>query len=114
MARRGTRSWLHMVLYPAVIAVTIYAVLDLECPRFGLIRLDAADVNPLRSWSAMRSRMARMLHSEMFSGDVPIHMLLAGDFGSGSVWGCNGGRSVFTRPRPGGNFCPFGGTTQTM
>ncbi len=32
-----------MVLYAAVIAVTIYAVLDLEYPRFGLIRIDAAD-----------------------------------------------------------------------
>ncbi len=43
MAERKSRSWLHMVLYAAVIAVTIYAVLDLEYPRFGLIRLDAAD-----------------------------------------------------------------------
>jgi len=31
------------MLYAAVIAVTIYTVLDLEYPRFGLIRLDAAD-----------------------------------------------------------------------
>jgi hypothetical protein len=43
MAKRGSRSWLHMILYAAVIAVTIYAVLDLEYPRFGLIRLNAAD-----------------------------------------------------------------------
>jgi hypothetical protein len=43
MARRRSRSWLHMILYAAVIAVTIYTVLDLEYPRFGLIRLDAAD-----------------------------------------------------------------------
>jgi hypothetical protein len=43
MAKRSSRSWLHMVLYAAVIAVTIYAVLDLEYPRFGLIRLDTAD-----------------------------------------------------------------------
>lgn len=35
MAKRGRRSWLHMVLYAAVIAVTIYTVLDLEYPRFG-------------------------------------------------------------------------------
>ena len=32
-----------MVLYAVVIAVTVYAVLDLEYPRFGLIRLGAAD-----------------------------------------------------------------------
>jgi hypothetical protein len=43
MAKRKNRSSLHMVLYAAVIAVTVYAVLDLEYPRFGLIRLDAAD-----------------------------------------------------------------------
>ena len=43
MAKRKNRSLLHMVLYAAVIAVTVYAVLDLEYPRFGLIRLDAAD-----------------------------------------------------------------------
>ena len=43
MAKRGRRSVLHMVVYAAIIAVTLYAVLDLEIPRFGLIRLDAAD-----------------------------------------------------------------------
>lgn len=43
MAERGSRSPLHMVLFAAVIAVTVYAVLDLEYPRFGLIRLTAAD-----------------------------------------------------------------------
>ena len=43
MAKRRSRSWLHLVLYAGVIAVTIYAVLDLEYPRFGLIRIDAAD-----------------------------------------------------------------------
>ena len=32
-----------MLLYALVVALTIYAVLDLEYPRFGLIRLDAAD-----------------------------------------------------------------------
>ena len=43
MAGRKRRSWLHMVLYAMAIAVTIYVVLDLEYPRFGLIRLNAAD-----------------------------------------------------------------------
>jgi len=43
MAERRTRSWLHMLLYAAVISLTIYAVLDLEYPRFGLIRLQSAD-----------------------------------------------------------------------
>lgn len=43
MAKRKSRSWLHMLLYAVVVAVTIYTVLDLDYPRFGLIRLDAAD-----------------------------------------------------------------------
>jgi hypothetical protein len=43
MAKRRSRSWFHMLLYAVVVAVTIYAILDLEYPRFGLIRLDAAD-----------------------------------------------------------------------
>ena len=43
MAKRKRRSLLHMFLYAAVIAMTIYAVLDLEYPRSGLIRLDPAD-----------------------------------------------------------------------
>ena len=37
------RSILCCMLWLLRIAVTVYAVLDLEYPRFGLIRLDAAD-----------------------------------------------------------------------
>lgn len=43
MSKRKTRSWLHIFTYAAVIAVTLYAVVDLDNPRSGLIRLDAAD-----------------------------------------------------------------------
>jgi hypothetical protein len=43
MAKRRSRSWLHMVLYAAIIAVTIYTVLDLDYPTSGLIHLKAAD-----------------------------------------------------------------------
>jgi uncharacterized membrane protein YfcA len=43
MAKRKRRSWLHMVIYAPVVAVTIYAVIDLDHPRSGSIRLDAAD-----------------------------------------------------------------------
>ncbi len=43
MAKRRGRSWLHMVVYAFVVSVTIYAVIDLDYPRSGLIRLDAAD-----------------------------------------------------------------------
>ena len=43
MAQRRSRSWIHMLVYALVVAITIYAVLDLDHPRSGLIRLDAAD-----------------------------------------------------------------------
>jgi hypothetical protein len=43
MAKRQSRSWLHLVLYAGVVSVTIYAVLDLDYPRSGFIRLGAAD-----------------------------------------------------------------------
>ncbi len=43
MAKREGRHWLHLALYAGVISLTIYTVLDLDSPRFGLIRLGAAD-----------------------------------------------------------------------
>jgi hypothetical protein len=43
MAKRGERSWFHVILYAVVVAITIYATLDLEYPRFGLIRIDGTD-----------------------------------------------------------------------
>jgi hypothetical protein len=42
-AERGTRSALHMLVFTLSIAITIYAVLDLDYPRAGLIRIDSAD-----------------------------------------------------------------------
>jgi hypothetical protein len=43
MAKRRMRSRLHMFLYAACIAITVYTVIDLDYPRSGLIRLDSAD-----------------------------------------------------------------------
>lgn len=43
MAERRSRSSLHMLLYALVVSLTVYAVLDLDYPRSGLIRLHAAD-----------------------------------------------------------------------
>ena len=37
------RHWIHSVGFAAVIAVTVHVILDLEYPRLGLIRVDAAD-----------------------------------------------------------------------
>ncbi len=43
MASSRSRSWIHMVAFAAVIAVTVFVILDLEYPRLGFIRVDAAD-----------------------------------------------------------------------
>jgi hypothetical protein len=43
MARRRSRSWLHMVVYALVLAITVYAVIDLDYPSSGLIRLESAE-----------------------------------------------------------------------
>ena len=43
MASGRTRNWLHGVGFAAVMAVTVYVILDIEYPRFGLIRVDAID-----------------------------------------------------------------------
>ena len=43
MAGGKQRSWTHAVGFAAVIALTVYVILDLEYPRRGLIRVDAMD-----------------------------------------------------------------------
>lgn len=43
LAPRKHRSWVHSLLYAGVVAATIYVVFDIEHPRVGLVRLDAAD-----------------------------------------------------------------------
>jgi hypothetical protein len=43
MCESKSRSWLHMLIVAATMSLTFYVVLDLEFPRLGLIRVDAAD-----------------------------------------------------------------------
>jgi hypothetical protein len=43
MGGSKTRSWMHMAVFALIMAATLYVILDLEYPRFGLIRIDAAD-----------------------------------------------------------------------
>lgn len=43
MAEAQTRSLVHMFVYAAIFAVAVYMIIDLEFPRVGLIRIDAAD-----------------------------------------------------------------------
>jgi hypothetical protein len=39
----GRRSWAHLIGFAAVIAFTVYVIIDLEYPRRGLIRVDSRD-----------------------------------------------------------------------
>jgi hypothetical protein len=43
VASGGTRSWLHVVLFALATAIVVYVILDVEYPRAGLFRLEAAD-----------------------------------------------------------------------
>jgi hypothetical protein len=43
MCATKTRSRLYMVIFAATVSITVYVILDLEFPRLGLIRVDAAD-----------------------------------------------------------------------
>jgi hypothetical protein len=43
MAGSKRRSWLHMFGFALTLAITVYIILDLDYPRFGLITLDAYD-----------------------------------------------------------------------
>jgi len=44
MASARERSWMHMIGFALITAIAIYVILDLEYPRLGLIRVDAADL----------------------------------------------------------------------
>lgn len=37
------RTWLHILAFAAILSLTVYVIADLEFPRLGLIRVDAAD-----------------------------------------------------------------------
>lgn len=43
MSANKGRSWLHSISFAAAISLATYVIVDLEFPRFGLIRIDAAD-----------------------------------------------------------------------
>jgi len=43
MAAASRRPWAHILAFAAVMAVTVYVILDLEYPRQGLLRLDESD-----------------------------------------------------------------------
>jgi hypothetical protein len=43
MSRSKTRSWMHTVGFAAILAISVYVILDLEYPRAGLIKIDFYD-----------------------------------------------------------------------
>jgi hypothetical protein len=43
MAKRTTRSLMHMLAFSGAIAFSVFVIIDLNHPREGLIRIDAAD-----------------------------------------------------------------------
>jgi hypothetical protein len=43
MAANAKRNWLHMLIFAGMMSMAVYVILDLEYPRFGLIRVDATD-----------------------------------------------------------------------
>lgn len=43
MGSHNTRSLVHMFCFVFLVSGVVYVILDLEFPRFGLIRTDAAD-----------------------------------------------------------------------
>jgi len=43
MSGSRTRSWMHMMGFAIIMGATVFVILDLEFPRLGLIRIDAAD-----------------------------------------------------------------------
>ncbi len=43
MAGGKSRNWLHVIGFPAVMALAFYVILDIEYPRLGLIQLNAFD-----------------------------------------------------------------------
>lgn len=38
-----SRSWVHIVAFAAVMAITVYVIIDIEYPRYGLINVAGAD-----------------------------------------------------------------------
>ena len=43
MGKSGKRDWMHMLVYSATFAFAVYLIMDIEYPRFGLVRIDRAD-----------------------------------------------------------------------
>jgi len=43
MGDTGKRQWLHTLVYAAALTVSVYTIIDIEFPRFCIIRTDSYD-----------------------------------------------------------------------
>ncbi|HWE93516.1 MAG TPA: hypothetical protein VG269_06025 [Tepidisphaeraceae bacterium] len=43
MSRAKSRRWIHIIGFAAVASLIVYLILEIEYPRLGVIRVDAAD-----------------------------------------------------------------------
>src|SRR5262249_11168032 len=58
MAAAKARSWIHMVVFSATLAATLYVITDMEFPRLGLIRIERFDHFLTDVYDQMRSTQA--------------------------------------------------------
>lgn len=58
LGQAGHRAWLHTGVFIASVGLSVYAILDIEYPRQGLIRIDAADVVLLELRDSLRAAAA--------------------------------------------------------
>jgi hypothetical protein len=43
MSGSRARSWVHSLGFTAILAITVFVIMDMEFPRLGLIRVDSFD-----------------------------------------------------------------------
>ena len=55
MAAAAARSWIHMVIFAATLAIALYVVTDMEFPRLGLVRVEGFDHFLTDVYGQMRS-----------------------------------------------------------
>ena len=51
---RGARNWLSIFVYAALVASTLYVMMDMEYPRRGFIRIGAADLAMIKLRDSIR------------------------------------------------------------
>ena len=54
MAGGKSLNWLHILGFAAITAMAVCVIIDIECPRMGLIRVDAFDPSLMESRASMK------------------------------------------------------------